>query len=406
MDRRDQYLFISVILLLTGALIIGGCVEVTPPSGSTEASAYGSSGNDKNLTYGLDKTNETPTPQQSSVSPDTPGQGSPAGESAAPGPDSKIPAAPDPGLVKVTPRSLEGLPSATPTQPYSALTNPAATGGGEELVTIYEMNYTFANNAVAYAYALEHPPLYVAIDFSPEIGTDVISYQKRTGDKEGQIDVTVNRPLKDSWFEMRVYNLKDGSEVLREGYGKTYSQSNKTFALRSTGSYQFDMLGNLMNATVRLKVPLSMADLYNLQNVSGMISSQKENEAKVPGVFLVIGDLPAGWEAVGDVTRTDTNYQSMFQKDYITLRQKIIRYDGTDKALAELETLKSSAGGTTAPSLVGQSGFQLESASKTQVAFVQGVYLVELSSFSAPDHVSLTDLQNFGKIIAGRISSG
>ena len=34
--------------------------------------------------------------------------------------------------------------------------------------------------------------------------------------KKGLINVTVNRPPKDAWFEMRVYDLVDGSEVLSE----------------------------------------------------------------------------------------------------------------------------------------------------------------------------------------------
>ncbi len=242
------------------------------------------------------------------------------------------------------------------------------------------------------------------VSFEPVYGQDVISFQKRTGDKEGQIDVTVNRPLKDAWFEMIVYNMKDGSEVLREGYGKTYSQSNKTFALRTSGSYQFDMLGNKINATVKLKVPRSMADIAMYQNVSGMLSSQKEKDGKIPDVFLVVSDLPAGWTVAGDVTRTTAEYQSLFQNDYITLRQKINRYDSTEAALGELERKRGSAG-STSPSLVGQSGFQEESASKSQLVFVQGLYLVELSSFSAPNHVSLTDLQSYGRTIISKISS-
>lgn len=397
MDRRERYLFISAVLLLICTLVISGCVEVTPPSGTQNASSYGTTGTGGNLTSGLD--HRTPEP---SVGTST-SSGPQSANNSVSGPDSKVPAPPSQGIVQVTPRSLEGLPEAT-TPSYSAKSNTAAIGPGEEFVTIYEMNHSFINDAVAYAYTLEKPPLYVDISFDPEMGIDVISYQKRTGNKEGQIDVSVNRPLKDSWFEMRVYNQRDGSEVLRDGYGKTYSQSNKTFALRSPGSYQFDMLGNLMNATVKLKVPRSMADLALYQNVTGMIKTQKENEGKIPDIFLVASDLPAGWNVIGDVIRTGTNYQSLFQKDYITLRQKIARYDTTDSALAELETMKASSDGSS-PSLVGQSGFQTESASKSQVVFVQGIYLVELSSFSAPEHVSLSDLQGYGKTIVSRINS-
>lgn len=377
-----------------------GCVEVTPPTGTTNASSYGTTGSGGNLSSTTGQPSGSATPGPAGTSP--PSGASP--NTSQPGPGGEIPTPQIPGIVQVTPRSLEGLSPAT-TPIYSGLSGRSAIGPEEELVTIYQMNHSFVNDAVAYAYPLENPPLYVEILFSPELGTDIISYGKRTGDKEGQIDITVKRPLKDAWYEIRVYNQRDGSEIVREGYGKTYSQSNKTFALRTAGSYQFDMLGNHMNATVNLKVPRSMADLALLQNVTGMINEQKANEGKIAGVFLVVSDLPTGWTAIGDITRTSTNYQSTFQKDYITLRQKITKYDSTESAIADLEKVKSSTGSGSSPSLVGQTGFQSESTSKSQVVFVQGLYLVELSSFSVPDHVSLTDLQSYGKIIASKINT-
>lgn len=408
MDRRKSDIVLSAVLLILCTLIVSGCVEVTPPSGTQEASSYGPVGTGGNLTDSLDQKTPGPSPVSSQapvVSQNPVSQVSPGSQSQGQeGPEGKIPPPPSQGIVQVTPRSMEGLPVATPTSSYSSLTENASIGPEEGFVTIYEMNHSYVNDAVAYAYTLEQPPLYVDISFEPVYGQDVISFQKRTGDKEGQIDVTVNRPLKDAWFEMIVYNMKDGSEILREGYGKTYSQSNKTFALRTSGSYQFDMLGNKINATVQLKVPRSMADIAMYQNVSGMLSSQKENEGKIPEIFLVVSDLQAGWTVAGDVTRTETEYQSLFQNDYITLRQKINKYDSTQAALAELER-KRGTSGTTAPSLVGQSGFQEDSASKSQLVFVQGLYLVELSSFSAPNHVSLADLQSYGRTIISKISS-
>ena len=403
MGRKDQYLIISVTLFIIYALLISGCVEVTPPSGTQNASAYGSTGTGGNLTAGHDRVTAGPT------------TGSNQANESTNGPEGKVPPPPDAVVVQVTPRSLEGLPTSQVTQSYSAKINTAAITPGEEFVTIYAMNHSFANDAIAYAYVLENPPLYVDLLFSPKMGEDIIAHEDRLGDKGGTgtdkektawITEKVTRPLKDAWFEIRVYNQKDGSEVLREGYGKTYSQSNKTFALRAPGSYQFDMVGNLMNATVKLKVPRSLADISMYQNVSDMVNTQKENEGKISGVFLVASDLPAGWAAIGDITRTTTNYQSLFQKDYITLKQKITRYDSTEIALAELEKLKSSEGSGSSPTLVGQSGFQVDSTSKSHIAFVQGLYLVELSSFSVPDHVSLTDLQGYGKIIVTKINSG
>jgi hypothetical protein len=71
-----------------------------------------------------------------------------------------------------------------------------------------------------------------------------------------------------------------------------------------------------------------------------------------------------------------------------------------------MEKIKASSGGGSSPSPVGQSGFQAESTSKSQVVFVQGLYLVELSSYSVPDHVSLSDMQGYGKTIVSKINSG
>jgi len=294
-----------------------------------------------------------------------------------------------------------------PTQSFSAKTNTSSIGPGEELVPIYTFNHSFVNDAVAYAYVLDKPPLFINLEFAPVMGEDVISYQKRTGDKEGQLEVVVKRPLKDAWFELRVYDQKDGSEILREGYGKTYSQSNKTVALRTSGSYQFDMVGNFMFANISLKVPRNLADISLMQNVNDLISTQKEESGKIKAIYLTTADLPAGWAVAGDIIRTDTNYQSMFKQEAVTLRQRINKYDSTDKAIAELNKLKTAAGSdSTGPSLLGQQGFLVDKNQiKTQLAFVEGLYLVELSSFTPPNPVSVEDLKSYGKIIISRINS-
>lgn len=377
--------------------MICGCVEVTPPSGTTGSSAYGSAGSTGNLTSGQD--NKTPTAVPT---------GTGAGKSANQvGPNEKLPTPPEAPVVRVTPRSLEGLPTPAETQSYSAMNNQSAIGPGEEFVPIYEINHSFSNDAIAYAYTVENPPLYVDLKFSPVMGNDVISYQKRTGDKEGQIDVTVNRPLKDAWFEMRVYNQNDGSEVLREGYGKTYSQSNKTVAIRTSGTFQFDFVGNFMNATVILKVPVNQTALSQYENVTGMIDTKNQAAGLVPGVFLVLSDLPSDWKVSGDVIHTSTEYQSIFSSPSsgYKLQQNIKKFDSTDKALAALANLKNAdIAENPAATLIGQAGFQFESVRKTEVAFVQNLYLVELVSYSVPS-VSLNDLQRYGGVLVSRINS-
>ena len=97
----------------------------------------------------------------------------------------------------------------------------------------------------------------------------------------------------------------------------------------------------------------------------------------------------------------------MFKKEGITLRQKIKKFTSTDLALTELESLKTAAGSDSmGPSLIGEKGFAIDKSQvKTQIAFVEGLYLVELSSFTPPNPVPASDLQAYGKIIINRIQS-
>ncbi|MDD1729117.1 MAG: hypothetical protein LUQ50_08605 [Methanospirillum sp.] len=404
MEWGEQFREIGIILLICCILLICGCVEVTPPAGTTDAAAYGSAGSSGNLTSGLDTRTPTPVTPGTGTAIQSPGtiQSTPEGGSNN---TTMIP--PDIPIVKVTPRSLEGLPVPTDTQSYSALNNRSAIGPNAEFITIYEINHSFANDAIAYAYTLENPPIYIDLKFMPVNGTDVISYQKRTGDKEGQIEITVNRPLKDAWFELRVYNQKDGSEVLREGFGKTYSQTNKTVVLRSSGSYQFDLVGNLMNASVILKVSVNSATLSQFQNVSNLIDTRKKEAGLIPAIYLTLSDLPADWKVSGDITHTDAAYESVFVNPITghKLQQNIKRYDSTEKALAALAGLKTAASAESpAATLIGQGGFQYESVRKSEVAFVQSLYLVELVSYSVPA-VTLADLQKYGGLMISRINT-
>ncbi len=414
MIREDHYLRYGIILLIAMFILMSGCVEVTPPTGTQNASSYGPAGTGGNLTSGLDARTPTPTPTDSSssgpVGTQEPVSGSSASqstESNVSGPQGKIPAPPVAAVVQVTPRSYEGLPTTDPTQSYSAKTNTSVIGPGKQFVNIYEINHSFSNDAVAYTYNLVTPPLYIDLEFNPVLGTDVISYQKRTGNKDGQIDVTVNRPLKDAWFEMRVYNLKDGSEVMREGFGKTYSQDNKSVSLLSSGSYQFDFVGNQMNATIILKVPMSEEALRQYQNVTGMLTNQKQESGLIPNVFLLLSDLPAQWVQAGDIVKTDSKYQSIFvfPASGYKLDQKIQKFTSPDAAKSALESLKTAASGENpAVALVGQSGFQYESVRKSELAFIQGYYLVDLVSYSVPP-VPISELQRYGGIIVSRINA-
>lgn len=398
-----------IIFLIIGLIISTGCVEVTPPTGSQDASAYASTGSGTgNLTENLGTRQPTPEPgSDGSSALSTPsGPDHASSQSEGLGPEEKLPQPPDVAVVQVTPRSYEGLPSPVSTEYYIARSNKSVIGPGKEFVTIYEFNHSFTNDAVAYAFNLQNPPLYIDLLFSPVMGTDIISFEKRTGDKEGQIDVTVNRPLKDAWFEMRVYN-QDGKEITREGYGKTYSQDNKTVTLRSSGSYQFDFVGNKMDATVVLKVPMSESALARYGNLTGLIADKKAESELIPEVNLVLSDLPPEWQQSGSVTRSGNEYQSVFvhQPTGYKLHQTIKRFDSTNTALSALSTAKAAASGDNpATALIGQEAFQYDTVRKTGIAYVQGLYLVELVSYSVPA-LPVTELQRYGGVILSRITS-
>lgn len=396
------------ILLIASLILICGCVEVTPPTGTQNASAYGSAGSGGNLTSGMANRTPAPVPFPNGESNETANVNSTAsGAVSTTGPQEKLPTPPNVAVVQVTPRNYEGLPTAVPTQSYSAQLNQSAIGPGKQYVNIYEINHSFVNDAIAYSYTVVNPPLYIDLGFLPVLGNDVISYQKRTGDKDGQINVTVNRPLKDSWFEMRVYNTKDGSEVMREGFGKTYSQDNKTVSLLTSGTYEFDFVGNQMNATITLKVPMSDAALLQLQNVTGMLEEQKQSAGLISSVYLVISDLPSEWIQAGDIVKTGTEYQSIFiyPASGYKLDQKIKKFTSPDAAISAMNALKTAASGDNpATTLIGQGGFQYESVRKSELTFVQGYYLVDLVSYSVPP-VPVTELQRYGGIIVSRINS-
>ena len=61
--------------------------------------------------------------------------------------------------------------------------------------------------------------------------------------------------------------------------------------MRSSGSYQFDLLGNNLNATVILKVPVSSDALEQYQNVTNLIDTKKQEAGLVPAIYLVPSDL-------------------------------------------------------------------------------------------------------------------
>ncbi|HWQ66919.1 MAG TPA: hypothetical protein VN372_08620 [Methanospirillum sp.] len=408
MKPGDTFLILFVILIMVGILFLAGCVEVTPPSGNTEASAYGPVGGTGSMTKGDGKQTSpdgTTAPEQANPSSGNQSPGKNSNQSSSESPQVDLPGVPNTGVIEVAPRS--NPQSSSDSSSYSSPKPLVTQDLGQAYVTIYEFNKTFTNDAVAYAYDLQNPPLYIDLKFDPQMGTDLISHQKRTGDKEGMVDISVTRPLKDAWFEMRVYNQADGSDVLSEGFGKLYSAGNKSVVLRTAGRYQFDFMGDFIFANITMKVPMSIEAMKQYREIQDMLDQKKVDSEKIPATYLELSDLGGGWEYSGDITHSDTQYESVFSipSSGYKLKQTITRFASSDEAKARFNTLKSEAASEhPVPAIVGEEGFQYESVRKTSIVFVQGIYLTELTSFSVPS-VAISDLQRYAGIIVSRIKS-
>ena len=403
MIERSQVIFILVIASLFCMTYMSGCVEVTPPSGQQEAEAYGpltTTGEIKDLIKS-DKSAETsdtssqavPSVQETPVQIDNSS------------PEAAMPTVPNDTLIEVTPRDYQQIVTLTPTS-YQAFNRPHVSPE-RQFVTIYEiLNKQFVRNASAYAYELLSPPLYVEIGFYPKMIEDIQEVYKRTGDKEGTIVYKRNRPSQDAWFEMIIYNLDTGQEILREGYGKRYSLANKTSVVRSAGKLQFDFIGNDINADIRIKIPVSTDLLDSYSDVSSLIDQKRQQDGLLPTVFLIVSDLTPGWQQGGDTTHSASQYSSIFIQPQTgsKLVQDINKYSGLDEAIvAYSKTKELNAGERQVTVMSGSEGYGYESIRKTGVVFRQGAYVVQLTSFSVPP-VPFTDLKRYASILSARIN--
>ena len=401
-----------LISLIIVSLIFSGCIEVTPSSGSTNTTAYGLNKTGGNLTSSLESRTPTPGPTSPDGSLSSPansqinntGNQVDGADNPITGPNVKIPQAPVSRVLPATPKSYEGFPTPIPTRKPSITTQKPT---NVTIVSIYKINQSFKNNATGFLYPLSRPPMTIDLKFKPEMGSDVIAFQKRTGDKEGDVKLTVVRPLKDAWFEIRVYDNQTGALISTEGYGKSYSVDNKSVVIRSAGTYQFDCLGNDITTEINFTITVPESELSQYNDIINQMTNKSAEAGKIPGVFLVLGDLPAGWKVVGDVIRTETTYQSMFNNEGTTLKQKIIKFSSSDLAIAELEKQKTAAGSdASGATLIGQKGFVVDMAQvKTRLMFVQDLYLVELSCFTPPNPIPVSELQKYGQIVINKIHS-
>ncbi len=152
-------------------------------------------------------------------------------------------------LTPVTPFPSE---SASPLPTPRNLPNP--TPVPESYLTVYNNELAFKYNTVAYSYDLTDPPLIINICIKPLIVTRSIWYQSRSGSKE---DVTLKQTTisPTAWFEVVVRDKNTGAEVVKDGFGKTYSiDTKKTVQVRSSGQYVVEFTGSDVNASILMQI--------------------------------------------------------------------------------------------------------------------------------------------------------
>ena len=152
-------------------------------------------------------------------------------------------------LTPVTPFPSEAV---TPVTTPRNLPNPTPVPAN--YLTVYNNEIAFKYNTVAYSYDLTDPPLIINICIKPLITTRYIWYQSRSGSKE---DVTVKQTIVSptAWFEVVVRDQNTGAEVVRDGFGKTYSiDTHKTVQVRSSGQYVVEFTGNDVNASILMQI--------------------------------------------------------------------------------------------------------------------------------------------------------
>lgn len=401
MNIRMLQICIFIITSLIIGTMLSGCVEVTPPSGEQEVSAYGPSSTGGDLKDLAKGENTDEINQKDNIKQDTGDLTKPTEQ-----PVTVLPGVENGSFVKVVPRNYEELRSDTQIS-YLPYNRPVFTED-RQYITIQEMkNQSFSNNASAYAYELKTPPLYIDLNFYPKIVTDEQEIYKRTGDKEGTITFTKTRPSQDAWFEMRVYDLNTNQEILREGYGKTYSLTNKSTVIRRAGHFQFDFMGDFMNADISMKIPVDSSTIENYTHVNTIIEDQKIKSGLLPDIFLKIVDLGPSWQQTGRLIHSPDTYSVIFVNPVSgsKIAQDIKKYSNNDVAKSHYSETKSKNSGEIQTSIIaGDEGYGFESVRKTGIVFAQGEYVVELTSFSVPP-VSLDELKKYASLISGRINS-
>lgn len=206
------------ILLLLILVCLSGCVS--PPTGSTDTTRQGGTGDN---TGGGTGPGATPT-----QAPVVEGFLTPA----------------SPFRTVATP---------VETMPWTRLPN--ETAEAVKYVTLYHVTTAFRNNATAFSYPLTQPPLIIEFCFSPNMTTRTIWYESNVGTREEHTK-TITTMSPSAWFEVTVRDHATGNIVAKEGFARQFSvDTAKSIVIRRGGNYLIEFKGNEISAEIRIIVP-------------------------------------------------------------------------------------------------------------------------------------------------------
>jgi len=386
---KQSQVHVLLIIIICILVISIGCVEVPE---QTNRSGQGTNLLSGSVSGGSG-TDDEPVPESEES-----GSSSTGSDSGKPVSTPELP------VVAVTPNPHGDVQTHVPV--YQNLYNQTVSYEETKLIPIYSLqDQEFLNSGMAFQYSLTNPPAYIVLDFEPKMDSITKVFGKRTGDREGDTTIEITRPNPDAWFEMKIYDKDTGNIVATEGFGKTYTEDlNKTVALRKNGNYQLDFWGSFINTTITIKIPVDKAT--NEQYMAAL-QAEAESGNLLGFCYLILPDLPGGWSQTGDEEHTANLYKSTFThiasgSRFNQVLQKFSSQKEVDSAYGSIYEEVSHL--TPRTGTLGEEGVSYTSVRKNGILFKEGLYLVQLDSFSYPP-VPVGELEDYAAIIEGRIQS-
>lgn len=382
---------VQVLLIITLCiLVIGiGCVEVPE---QTNRSGQGTQLLPDSVSGGSGTDDKAASESEES------GSSSANSESGEPVETPEVP------LVEVTPYPNVDIQTHVPV--YQDLYNQSVASPEIKLIPIYSLeDKEFLNSGMAFQYILTDPPAYIVLDFEPKMDSITKVFGKRTGDREGDTTIEITRPNPDAWFEMKVYDNETGDIIATEGFGKTYTEDlEKIVVLRQSGNYQLDFWGSFINTTITIKIP---AEKATEEQLLAALQAEAESGDLLRVCYLILSDLPGGWSQTGDEEHTASLYKSTFTNVATGSRfnQVVQEFSSQDEVDSAYNSIYEEIQHLTPRTVsVGEEGVSYNSVRKNGILFKDGLFLVQLDSFSYPP-VPVEELKDYATIIEGRIQS-